>query len=147
MLSCELCWTDPNANLPHRLKPNMKYEECHVVEMKDITELLIDDYETAMKNRDPLLFPGWMSQEEMAKLPGVILQTAEWDFMRFDAHTIIPKLKQAGSYLDHADYDVDFHGVGEAPLNRHFNLYHEDNAKAWKTYSVKGAPREFHHKS
>jgi len=109
MLSCEIIHDDFNdANL-------VPSEHFKKQAMSDIMRVLVTDYDNMFKNHDPLLFPGWMSQEEMQKLPGVILQTAEWDMFRFDAHAIIPKLKQAGVYLDHADYDVDGHGVQEMP--------------------------------
>ena len=87
-----------------------------------------------------------MSEEEMAKLPGVILQTSEYDFFRFDVKAFIPKLQKAGTYLDHADYARDGHGVGEEGLWQNFDLYHEDHVRAWKEYAIKGAPKLFEHK-
>jgi acetyl esterase/lipase len=115
VLSCEIIHVDlSDATLSHKHKP-VPPEYYRKKEISEIMRVLVTDYDNMLKNRDPLLFPGWMSKEEMQKLPGVILQTAEWDFFRFDVHTIIPKLQQAGVYLDHADYDVDGHGVQELP--------------------------------
>ena len=66
--------------------------------------LLSDTYETMHKEDDPLLYPGMMSDEEIAKLPGTILQTSEWCMKRLDSHHLIERLKKGGTYLDHADY-------------------------------------------
>lgn len=76
-----------------------------------------------MQNNDPLIYPASMSDEEMKKLPGVILQTAEYDFFRFEVHLFAARLQGAGTYLDHADYDRDGHGVGEESVWHNHELY------------------------
>lgn len=45
-------------------------------------KLLASDYEN--QQNDPLLFPGRMSLEEAKKLPPVVLQSAEFCFVRRD---------------------------------------------------------------
>ena len=106
--------------------------------------LLSDTYETMKKEDDPLLYPGLMSDEEMAQLPGTIVQTAEWDFKRLDAYHIIPRLQKGGVYLDHAQYCQTFHDIATDDLSNWMeDLAHEDIIKAWQTYSIKGAPREW----
>ena len=56
---------------------------------------------------DPLVYPGKISKEEAGKLPGVVLVTSEFSYSRRDTEDLIPKLKEAGVYLDH----IDFSGV------------------------------------
>lgn len=53
---------------------------------------------------DPLLCPFVTGPEEMAKIPKTVLCTSEFDWMRRDVHMIIPKMKEAGVYVDHIDY-------------------------------------------
>jgi len=61
------------------------------------------------KNKmDPLLCPYNLEIEEMKKLPKCVLQTSEFDLINRDVHMIVPKMKEAGIYLDHLDYS----GVG-----------------------------------
>ena len=49
-------------------------------------ELLATDYETQNKERDPLLYPMYVSIEEAAKLPPTILFTSEFDPVRRGTH-------------------------------------------------------------
>ena len=67
-----------------------------------------DDIEANLK--DPLLFPIILEEEEMKKLPKCVLQTSEFDYIHRDVHQIIPKMKNAGIYLDHLDYSGVGHG-------------------------------------
>ena len=53
-----------------------------------------------------------MSEEELKKLKGVVISTAEYCAIQRDAQYILPRLKDAGVYLDHADYAGQFHGFG-----------------------------------
>ena len=53
-----------------------------------------------------------MTVEDAQKLPKVVLQTSEWDFVRQETHIVIPLLKKAGVYLDHSDYARLPHGFG-----------------------------------
>ena len=67
-----------------------------------------EDVEANME--DPLLFPFTLPVEDMKKLPQTILSTSEFDWMRRDVHMIIPKMKEAGIYVDHTDYSGVQHG-------------------------------------
>jgi len=49
-------------------------------------DLLATDYETQNKERDPLLYPMYVSLEEAAKLPPTILFTSEFDPVRRSTH-------------------------------------------------------------
>jgi len=49
-------------------------------------ELIATDYETQNKERDPLLYPMYVSLEEAAKLPPTILFTSEFDPVRRSTH-------------------------------------------------------------
>ena len=64
---------------------------------------------------DPLLYPTEITVEEAKLLPGVILQTSEFDYLRRETHLIIPKLKEAGVYVDHMDYAGEAHGFHVIP--------------------------------
>lgn len=59
---------------------------------------------------DPLLYPGKVAIEELSKMPKCVLQTSEFDSMRRDTHEMIPKMQEAGIYLDHMDYSGTCHG-------------------------------------
>ena len=59
---------------------------------------------------DPLLFPFLLPIEDMKKLPKCVLQTSEFDYILRDVHEIVPKMKEAGIYLDHLDYSGVSHG-------------------------------------
>ena len=71
--------------------------------------LLVDDFETMNAKRDPILYPFHISDKEAKLLPKTVLFTSEFDWMRKDTHRLIPKLKRAGVYLDHADYAGSAH--------------------------------------
>lgn len=107
------------SNEFHKIKFEDKTYNKHIKEetrwkdQMEIFALCASDRGTLMKNEDPLIYPAYMSEEDLAKLPGVIIQTAEYDFMRFEAKAFIPRCVKAGVYLDHADYVRDGHGVGE----------------------------------
>ena len=73
-------------------------------------DLLVDDFETMNANRDPILFPFEISEEEAKLLPKTVLFTSEFCWLRRDTHRLIPKLKKAGVYLDHGDYAGSAHG-------------------------------------
>ena len=53
-----------------------------------------------------------MSDEELKKLKGVVIATAEYCMLQSDTQYILPRLKDAGVYLDHADYAGQYHGFG-----------------------------------
>ena len=94
--------------------------------------LLVDDFETMDKNRDPILYPFNISDEEAQLLPQTVLFTSEFDYLRRDVHMIIPKLKKAGVYEDHGDYagsaHTSFMFFFEDP---NFKQYHEDLKKVF----------------
>ena len=62
----------------------------------------------ANKMNEPLLFPAQVEMEELKKLPKCVLCTSEFDLIRRHTHNLIPRMKEAGIYLDHLDYS----GVG-----------------------------------
>jgi hypothetical protein len=48
--------------------------------------LLVDDFDTKHKNRDPILYPFEISLEEAKKLPKTVLITSEFCMLRRDTH-------------------------------------------------------------
>ena len=94
--------------------------------------LLVDDFETMDKNRDPILYPFHISDEEAKLLPQTALFTSEFCYLRRDTHMIIPKLKQAGVYEDHADYAGSAHtSMMYFDFDPNFNLFYEDLNKVF----------------
>lgn len=65
--------------------------------------MLSIDFETQYKKKDPILFPGLMSQDNTNKLPPTIVITSEFDYLRRDALKFIDKLKKAERLLDVLD--------------------------------------------
>lgn len=94
--------------------------------------LIVDDFDTKHRTRDPLLYPFEISLEEAKKLPKTVLFTSEFCMLRRDTHQIIPKLKEAGVYLDHADYAGSAHGMfGWFPEDPAFLLFDKDMNKVF----------------
>jgi acetyl esterase len=75
--------------------------------------MLSKDFET--DRSDPVFVPFDLSIEEMKNLPKCVLATSEFDFINNDVHRIIPKMKEAGIYLDHLDYASTHHGFNYSP--------------------------------
>lgn len=87
---------------------NMKREEVEDWE-QCMWPFRYNDYDMHTLDReanknDALLYPGKASIEEIKKMPKCVLQTSEYDPIRRDVHDVIPKMKEAGIYLDHMDY-------------------------------------------
>lgn len=64
------------------------------------------------QENDALLYTTRMSEEELKKLKGVVMATAEFDLLQRDVQYLLPRLKDAGVYLDHADYAGQYHCFG-----------------------------------
>ena len=98
-------------------------------------DLLVDDFETMNKNRDPILYPFDISEEEAKLLPQTVLFTSEFCWLRRDTHRIIPKLKRAGVYLDHADYAGSAHASFMVfTFDPNHKLYNKDMQLVFKKY-------------
>lgn len=93
-----------------------------------------DDLEANKK--DPLLIPLALEIEEMKKLPKVVLQTSEFDFICRDTHLMIEKTKEAEIYLDHLDYSGVAHGFFYNPDEPKGELWFEDMQKVFSTYLI-----------
>ena len=61
---------EPTNKLPEWEKPWLKCIPW---------SLVVDDFETKHKNRDPLLYPFEISLDEAKKLPKTVLVTSEFD--------------------------------------------------------------------
>lgn len=89
--------------------------------------LLVDDFEKMDANRDPILYPFNISDEEAKLLPKTVLFTSEFCWLRRDTHLIIPKLKKAGVYEDHGDYAGSAHtSFLFFDKDPNFQTHHED---------------------
>lgn len=97
-------------------------------------DLIATDYETQNKERDPLLFPLFVTLEEAAKLPKTVLFTSEFDPIRRSSHQIIPTLKRAGVYLDHGDYAGSAHCFFLFPYDPNTPLWFKDMQKVFGIY-------------
>lgn len=94
--------------------------------------LLVDDFEQKHKDRNPILYPFEISMENAKKLPKTVMITSEFCMLRRDTHQLIPKLKEAGVYLDHADYAGSTHGqFGFHPEDPAFQLFDKDMKKVF----------------
>ena len=55
------------------------------------------------------------------------MQTDEFDFLRAETMMIIPKLKEAGVYLDHCEIVTDYaectHGEGSETMFKHYDRF------------------------
>ena len=67
-------------------------------------------------------------------MPGIILQTSEFDYLRRETHLIIPKLKEAGVYVDHMDYAGEAHGFHVILAVSKADLFFNDWSKAIQKY-------------
>lgn len=56
------------------------------------------------------MYPGLMSDDDLAKCPPTVVFTSEFDYLRRDATHFIGRLKQVGKYLDHQDMPGTHHG-------------------------------------
>lgn len=94
--------------------------------------LLVDDFERMDKERDPILYPFHIGDEEAKLLPKTVLFTSEFCWLRRDTHMLVPKLKKAGVYEDHGDYAGSAHSsymfFGKDP---NFKLFHQDLRKVF----------------
>ena len=80
--------------------------------------------------------PGTLPIEELKKMQGTVLQTAEFDWLRRSTHNLLPRLKKAGIYLDHSDYSGLPHGFGpKLMFGSAFDLYYKDCIAALKKYA------------
>jgi acetyl esterase len=84
---------------------------------------------------DCLMYPNKASIEELKLWPGTILQTGEFDFLREETMVMIPKLKEAGVYLDHADYAECAHGEGSETMFKHYDRFWDDWQAALKKWA------------
>ena len=75
----------------------------------DLFKMIAADFDKSTYGNDPEVYPGLMSLEDMKKLPPTIICTSEFDFLRRDALSIIPKLRDAGRLLDVLDMPVAGH--------------------------------------
>ena len=87
-----------------------KWERPWVQEANVIRALLATDVQE--QENDSLLYTTRMSEEELKKLKGVVIATAEFCVVQRDSQYVLPRLKDAGVYLDHADYAGQYHGFG-----------------------------------
>ena len=72
--------------------------------------MLATDYDTQHKNKDPVLYPGLMSDECLKKLPPIIITTGEYDIFRRSHIELIERLQKAGRLLDVLDVPQSVHG-------------------------------------
>ena len=63
-------------------------------------QLNAHDWEKQYAEKDPMLFPGRMSDEDVAKLPMTIVSTGEFDKFGRDAIAFADRLKKAGRLLE-----------------------------------------------
>ena len=116
---------------PEHLVPS--WEKSYVGSLP--IHLLVDDYETMNANRDPILLPFEISDEEAKLLPKTVLFTSEFCWLRRDTHRIIPKLKKAGVYQDHGDYAGSAHASFMTfNLDPNYKLYNQDMQKVFKHF-------------
>ena len=104
--------------------------------------MLAPENDTAGWEYEHILQPGTLPDVELKKMPGTVLQTAEFDFLRRSTHKLIPRLKKAGIYLDHADYAGLPHGFGselmlgiELMFGSSSDLYYKDCIAALNKYA------------
>ena len=107
ILSCPMLGAAAERKVPKEEmleweKPISYFIQCHPY------DLFSDNWEA--NKADPLLVPFSTPIEEMKKLPKCVLQTSEFDFINRDVHLVIPRMKEAGIYLDHMDYSSVGHG-------------------------------------
>ena len=77
--------------------------------MRDEWEIHCDKDKIDENLNNPMLFPSMLPVDEMKNLPPTIIMYAEFDWAMRDSHTLIPKLKEAGVYLDHMFYSGSAH--------------------------------------
>ena len=139
MLS-DVAWRNPSEPLP--AWQHKKYHD----EGREIFSLLanVDPLDpTALEplHDDIQLFPGNMTVEQCRELlPGMVLQTAEFDFVNIDTEVFLPKLKEAGVLLDYSRYAGMIHGFWCDPnpiTKNHLEKGFADTVKAIQAYAKK----------
>ena len=78
-------------------KTELSYKDSHTMEQK----LLATDWEKQVKERDPDLFPGLMSDELLQKVPPTIVMSREFCFLRRGAEEYADRLKAKGKLLEY----------------------------------------------
>lgn len=112
-----------------------EWEHSNHSNMTEIFHLIATDWEN--QQDDPLLYPGKLSLEECKLLPGVVLTTAEHDFVRRDVHNLVPKLKKAGVYVDHMDIAACSHGLPTVTQEGDkFELWYYDMVNCFAKHSM-----------
>ena len=98
--------------------------------------MLSENYAEQHKAMDPKLYPGLMPVEQMKKLPPTVICTSEFDFLRRDALSIIPKLQQAGRLLDVLDMPCARHSY-ESEVESCYSLLAEtETIRIWNKFVV-----------
>jgi acetyl esterase len=63
-------------------------------------KMLADNWERQVRESDPHLFPGVMSEALLRKTPKQVVMTREFDFLRADAELYADRLRRCGRLLD-----------------------------------------------
>ena len=85
--------------------------------------------------KDPLLFPAQVEMEELKKLPKCVLCTSEFDLIRRHTHNLIPRMKEAGIYLDHMDFAGTEHVFYRNLDEPRSELWFREMKKVFDTYA------------
>ena len=72
--------------------------------------MLATDFEKQTIENDPVLYPGLILDEQLAKMPPTVITTSEMDFARRDSVHFSGRLKSVGRQLDLLDMPRVTHG-------------------------------------
>jgi acetyl esterase/lipase len=87
-------------------------------EFKFLYECFSDNYAEQRAKRDPNIYPGWMPEDELAKMPMTFMMTGEFEYMRRDTFAFAKRLESVNKLAgvsDVAGVGHDWAFIGNIP--------------------------------